>query len=299
MHPQLAGITIEECLWKYHLENDLLDDWSDYKGDGLTIPLLCSRLSANNSTTKTSVRDGPEPRRRLDEVSVLSVGTRWWWVYPVPKCRCKPDKQNLFVWWTWVASMWVPVLIVLEEDGGSRFLVGPSSKDHQTLPYPLDWPVWNVPGWRPGPNGNIGAFSRALIDGTSSLVSSQTVGVVLRGSVGWRRGRYPVHNPDKHPHHHSLPSRVVQDLVSRSTTSPSLRFQSEMSCRLGSTSLTRPPFGKMSVHGCCVSTSVSTTPEPQCFRWCVCKVSTHLPPKTPSGLKEGQQCIFRTEVEWS
>ena len=26
MHPQLAAITIEECLWKYHQENDLLDD---------------------------------------------------------------------------------------------------------------------------------------------------------------------------------------------------------------------------------------------------------------------------------
>jgi len=35
-----------------------------------------SRSSANNPTTKTLVRDGPEPRRRLDEVSVLSVGTR-------------------------------------------------------------------------------------------------------------------------------------------------------------------------------------------------------------------------------
>ena len=26
MHPQLAAITIEECLWNYHQGNDLLDN---------------------------------------------------------------------------------------------------------------------------------------------------------------------------------------------------------------------------------------------------------------------------------
>ena len=35
-----------------------------------------SCLSADNSTAKTSVRDGPEPCRRLDEVSVFPVVTR-------------------------------------------------------------------------------------------------------------------------------------------------------------------------------------------------------------------------------
>ena len=227
-----------------------------------------SRLSANNPTTKTSVRDGPEPRGWLDEVSVLSVGTRCWWVFPVPKCKCKPDKQNpVRIWWTWDASMWVPVLIVLEEDWGSRFLVGPVLEGPPDTSVPIGLTCLECPQGLPvldqhSLEGDIGAFSQENLDWWNLLTGQFTdqwewfcVGL-WDGEEGDTQS-----NPDKHPHHRTpfLLGWFKDHLVSRSTTSPSLRFQSRDVVSVeGLTPFEHPWFGKMKCVRKCVQTFVQT-----------------------------------------
>jgi len=87
-----------------------------------------------------------------------------------------------------------------------------SWKDHQTLPYPLDWPVWKVPrGLLPWSNSPLRetavlSVSSTLIEGTSSLVSSQTngsgtaaTGCVVSSRMSSALIAPPWFSPPRHP----------------------------------------------------------------------------------------------------